>query len=222
VANTFTWICVATAFATQVIGQETLCSDERFVVASEDDTFTAMLCEAASAATERLATCNIDVPTPILFQHNNNLGQGCLGLYHCGQSTIELRDPAAMAQMLPEDSPFQGVGQSALFASVVAHELTHAAYDLAPCHFDGCLATAEYLAHAMQVWTMPPADQAIFANNLRYDHQISHDEINGMIAVLAPEIFAQKAWLHFIQRPDPCDYAAQIMRGHIHFEHAGP
>lgn len=52
--------------------------------------------------------------------------------------------------------------------------------------------------------------------------RVVRDDLSAVLALVAPEVFAQKAWLHFSQRPEPCAYAGQIISGAIVLDRERP
>lgn len=128
--------------------------------------------------------------------------------------------PETLGQVRSDDSLFAPLSDDVCFASVITHELAHAAMDAVPCPFQACVATTEYVAYAMQLRSLP---DMLRTEVIRDASQVVvRDEINPMIALMAPDIFARKAWLHFSQRPDPCGYVDWIMQGDIVFDHELP
>ena len=112
-------------------------------------------------------------------------------------------------------SAFSFLPIEAYFRSVIIHELAHAAFDSVPCPFDSCTVANEYVAYTIQVESLTPEEQQSFAEAAAIDRRIFRDELNVMIYELAPHKFAQKAWVHFTQRDDPCGFVGQITDGTV-------
>lgn len=176
-------------------------------------------CALASDLAARLGQCGVVVPAPLTIRIGDDLPEHCLGLFDCDTGEIAIRPPRVLAAMIGPRNALRGLDGETLFTSTLAHEMTHAAFDGVPCPFADCLATTEYLAYAMQIWVLPEADRQVFESNLIYDRTISRDEISKVFLFLAPERFAQKAWLHLSQRDDPCAHVQTIMSGATRYDY---
>ena len=213
------------AFATAAQSQpaRNTCPDPRITVPAEDSALADRICDSAAAALERLASCNVTLTRPIEIGLSETLGEHCVGIYHCGEDRIELLAPDRLAEVSEGDGFFQDIPVDRYWDSLVVHELAHAAYDEVPCPFGICLATSEYVARAMQIYSLSPEDRAAFEAAAESDGaKVSWDAINAVMALLAPLQFAADAWAHFNQRPDPCGHMALIMQGSIIFDREMP
>lgn len=191
------------------------CPDQRFQTEAAGADAT-LICEIAARAAEQLSTCNLNVPEPVLIEVVDALETGCLGVYHCGERRIEIERPAAYAAHLAGGSgAFAPVSEQAFFESIIRHELVHAALDEMPCPFDSCVVGQEYVAYTMQVRFLPDADRAAFAAVDPVDGQVSRDILNPMILMMAPDLFARRAWQHLTQRDDACAFIGQIARAEV-------
>lgn len=179
---------------------------------SEDAT---PICTAITDALQTLRTCNVPLTHGVTVIQRDALQPGCMGVYHCGEEEIELLTHAAMETARDPDNSLAFVDTQAYFNSILAHELAHAAFDTVPCPFDSCLATHEYVAHVMQVRSLPAADIARFEAAIDMDTPLGRDTINPFIYLMAPDAFLGRAWAHFRQRPDPCGYIGEIMSGRV-------
>ncbi|PUB11258.1 DUF6639 family protein [Yoonia sediminilitoris] len=198
------------------------CPDLAVTVTSGDPGLSARVCEMVATSSAALAACNMPVPLPLSVTIKDRLAPACLGLYHCGEARIDLLKPAALPDALAADSVFRNIAPSVLFSSIIMHELTHASYEDAICPFPDCPTTAEYLAYAMQIRSLPPSDRATVLAMSESWGRISRDEINLVYMSLAPDRFALKSYLHLSQRDDPCAYVGQIMRGDIVLDRERP
>jgi hypothetical protein len=198
------------------------CPDGRvFTENAGDDA--ALICALAARATEQLASCNLTVPAPLAITVIPELEDRCLGLYHCGEGRVEILAPGAYLPLRTESeaSAFATVSEEAFFESVIRHELAHAALDSMPCPFESCLASQEYVAYTMQVRFLPEADRISFEAAIAHDGRVTRDMLSAIMVMMAPEVFARRAWLHLSAREDPCDFIGQIARGEVllDFEH---
>jgi hypothetical protein len=197
------------------------CDDPHFRVTGDDPAVLERTCRVAAQARKKLATCSVLVDRPIEFTVRDRVEgetQDCLALYRCGEDKIEILSPSAMSEMRDRDSPFAPIPDTEFWDSIIAHELTHAAYDRVPCPFSSCTATAEYASYAMQVWSMPNKEQQIFGRDSQLRIKPTRDAISAIILALAPDRFALISWRHFEARPDPCGYMQTIMEGDLYFD----
>ncbi len=99
------------------------------------------------------------------------------------------------------------------FQSVVAHELAHSLFDKASCPFKACVIANEYVAYAMQVMSLTSEQKTEFVEHAHLDRPISRDELSLTMYLMAPNLFAQKTWVHLNQRSDVCSYLRQFLDG---------
>lgn len=183
-----------------------------------------MICAHAARATEQLATCNLTVPAPVTVAVVPALTDQCLGLYHCGTGRIEVLAPEAYPPLRAASpgSAFDPVSDAAFYESILRHELAHAALDKMPCPFAACPAGQEYIAYTMQVRFLPEADRIAFEEATSHDGPVSRDMLSGISMMMAPDRFAQRAWLHLKARPDPCAFIGQIARAEVLLDREHP
>lgn len=120
------------------------------------------------------------------------------------------------------DGAFSRISDHALWDSVIAHELTHAAYQRVNCPFPSCIATSEYAAFAMQVRSLPSEELERFGRSEPPKTKPTRDAISATMYLMAPDLFAELAWRHFDSRPDQCTYMEWIMTGNIFFDRERP
>ncbi len=196
---------------------ETLCEGTPVSV-SAPPAQTERLCRAVQAALPQLAACGLALETPVSITLADSLPGDCLGLYHCGEDRIELVSPEALSGQRRADGVFASLPDDRYFDSIVAHELAHAAHDARPCPSGLCLATSEYLAYNFQILGLTPEDRARVEATLDMRSPVSHDAVNAMILLFAPDAFAARAWAHLNQRADPCAYLRHVAAGDFTFD----
>lgn len=202
--------------AAPLTAEPVACPDPRFstVDAGAD---AGAICAAAERATAQLATCNLEVPTPLVIHVVDTLEPNCLGLYHCGAQRMDIRPRAYYTALLESDydGAFAAVSPDAFFESIIRHELAHAAIDEMPCPLERCMVGQEYIAYSMQVRFLPEPDLAAFEAVEAPDGPVSREILNPLILLMAPNVFARRAWQHLTERPDPCGFIGQIARGEV-------
>jgi hypothetical protein len=211
------------ALSASAQGQEarTCPGAEVFTIDAGEDQ--AQICAAVERVRDQLAQCNLTVPLPITIAILPELGENCLGVFHCGDGRIDLLAPSHYARMQQEgdNGAFRVVSPHAMFESVLRHEMAHAALDSMPCPFDSCLVAQEYIAYTMQIRFLPEMDRAAFEAQDRHDGPVSRETLNPMILLMAPDVFAHRAWQHLTEREDPCAFIGQVARAEVllDFEH---
>ncbi len=200
---------------TLACGEPLTCHHEQFVVVGADDAFGPKLCSVAEAAVAELATCNLQIGRTIQIEVVPGLPPVCVGEYHCGDDRILVLSPSLLANARDSDNRFSELPDEAYFQSIVLHELVHAALDGMPCPFDSCPVTQEYVAYAMQVRGLSDEDRSAFLSDRDLSMEVPPDAINLAILSMAPDVFAARAYVHFIQQPDPCGYIGRIASGEI-------
>lgn len=201
--------------------EPTLCPDPLFRVTAETENLARQTCDALSRARTTLESCSVTLATPVEIAVTERVDGEfgpCLGVYHCGEDRIELLSPTAMSELREADSAFGPISDTAYWESILLHELTHAAYDRVKCPFTSCVATTEYAAYAMQVYSLPPEQQARFGENITLKGDVHRSAISAMMYFMSPDRFAKYAWLHFEAQSDPCGYMGQIMDGKVFFD----
>lgn len=179
-------------------------------------------CILASRAATRLAECNVVVTRPVLFELKDEMPDGCIGLYHCGEDRIELPAPEILQGIRQPDSSLSHLPLMVFFESVLAHELGHQAFDNLPCPFESCLIASEYVAYNMQIMSIPSEYLAGFEAKLDMDTKVPRDSLNRMLLFMAPDTFMRRAWVHLNQRPDACAFINDVMKGRIRMENPHP
>ena len=198
------------------------CNAIPVTVTADNRDLAAQICQSTQSVLSRLSECHVHLHRPVKIEIVSDLPSSCLGLYHCGENHIEVLSPDAALSQRTEKSVFATLSKQEFFESILAHELTHAAYDATPCPFGDCAATAEYLAYTMQIMTLPPAMREEIENGFEIGKTITRDEINPMILYMAPNAFIRKSWGHLMQRENSCAYIKQIMEGKILFDSEHP
>ena len=180
------------------------------------------ICDAVARIRGQLASCSLTAPETVAVAVVPDLGEACLGIYHCGEARIEILPPAAYAGMQGDGGAFEMIGPEALFESVLRHELAHAALDEMPCPFDSCVVAQEYIAYGMQIMFLPEADRAAFEAADTREGPVPRDMLNPMILMMAPDVFARRAWQHLTEQDDPCGFIDRVARGEILLDMAPP
>lgn len=195
---------------------EMACEGTVVTVDTTDSRVAEMVCASAVRAESLFEQCNVPkLEKPVQINVVDALMPRCVAVYHCGEDMIEVLPPKLMDEKREEESAFSFLPIDAYFKSVIIHELTHAAFDDVPCPFNSCTVSNEYVAYTIQVESLTPEQKKEFAETAALDRRIFRDELNMLIYEMAPHLFAQKAWVHFTQRDDPCGFIGQISDGTV-------
>jgi hypothetical protein len=200
------------------------CAGIPVTVSAPDLALAEQTCRAAARTVPLLAQCGVTLSQPQNIEVKDEIpgASNCMGIYHCGANKIEILSPGSLENLRHNDSAFYSIPTATYFGSIVAHELAHAAYDVVPCPYSDCLVTSEYVAYAMQVYSLPPLDQSAFEADLPLEDRVSRYEISAISLMMAPDQFARKVWAHFSQREDGCAYVADMMRANFYLDTERP
>ena len=194
------------------------CAGTNLVVRTPSAALGQTLCDIARDATRQLAACNMPLERDISLRIVDRTKGDWFGLYRCGEDAIEVLAPAAIALRRHEAAAFAFLPLDSYFASLIVHEMSHAAYDAVPCPYPSCAATSEYLAYAMQIASLSEAERRAFERAAITPDPVPRDRVNAITLMIAPDRFARLAWAHYSARPDSCAFVAEIMRGTAPFD----
>ncbi|MDU8913095.1 DUF6639 family protein [Aestuariicoccus sp. MJ-SS9] len=201
-----------------------LACDNGIVQATAENADTAAaICAASDAALAQLGRCDLPMPkAPLSIVTQEDLGDNCVGLFHCGESLIEILPPEKLSEKRSELGLFQALSDERLFESVIQHEIAHAVYDRTPCPIDTCIASSEYFAYVVQIMALTDPERDAVLADLDETVQIGRDVINPFVLFMAPDRFALLSWQHISQRGDRCAYLRQVVDGSIVFDREHP
>jgi hypothetical protein len=213
---------VALALGAGAVAAQTLCPNGQVTVHSTDTALSDRVCLASDKAFALYETCEVSLSTPIAIHIRDHIANDCFGLFHCGQARIDVLSPDAIAAMRNPDGLFATIPLKQMFDSIVVHELTHALYDATPCPSESCIATAEYLAYALQIASLPDTTRAAVAAGIAEGREVQRESISGIMYLFAPDNFALNAWGHYSQVPDQCAHIRDILDGTTVFDQFAP
>jgi hypothetical protein len=196
------------------------CPDPRIAVTAEDPALASQACAAVARARPILADCQLVQTEPLsisIVPAITALGNSahCMAIYDCAEKRLTVLTPTALAQNLDPQSVLARIPVDDLFASLIAHELTHAFYLAAIGGATQDRANHEYAAYAMQFATLPPAARAELLTANPGPGKVTTDELNAMILAMAPAVFAAKVWRHFAAEGNGCAFVAKLIRGEV-------
>lgn len=172
----------------------------------------ASVCDAVQKAVTLFDACGLPaLNRPIDITVVDELSDGCVALYHCGENLIELLSAPMMEEKRDPDSAFRHLSSTDYRQSVVVHELAHAATDGLPCPLVTCITADEYIAYALQIMSLDPEARLVFESQFTFERRVSVDELSAVMLFMAPHLFSQKVWAHLAERDDQCGYIGQLM-----------
>ncbi len=174
------------------------------------------VCDVVASALPMLERCQLELTNSITINFSDGLGypnQLCLGLYHHGDRRIELLNPDAFEDAHVKSALWTSIPVAEHFNSIVVHELTHAHVgQVAPAE-PPCRADWEYVAYAMQIESLRASTRDAFIAGAGAAPPVTIEEVNSITLVFSPPLFAAKAWLHFSDPENGCDFVGKIIRG---------
>jgi hypothetical protein len=194
------------------------CPDPRVAVSATDPAWVAEVCAAVSQARPVLSGCGLTQTEPVSVNVVANIpgpdvSPHCLAQYDCAAGTIAILDPDSLARALDPGDVLARIPGEELFASLIAHELTHAFYTAAIGNVAQGRANHEYVAYAMQYASLPPALRAQLLTASPGTGPVAPEEMNEVILAMAPAVFAAKVWRHFSSDGNGCAFVGKLMRG---------
>ncbi len=147
-----------------------------------------------------------------------NLSHACFGYYDCDSGRILVRSPDSIADVSAESDLYLGLDPQVVFESIIAHELAHAAFAHVACEDAACLANHEYVAYAIQMWSLPPSVRDGLVAAFGQDAPVEPMRLNALIAVMAPHKFAALAWQHFNEDGHGCGFVQDLATGRTSLE----
>lgn len=194
-----------------------LCPDDpRISVEAPASALAARVCAAVARARPPLAACHLTQARPLTVHAVAGLthpNAACMGIYDCRDDSIAVSSPAALSELVAPGSIWARIAPEALFDSLIVHELAHAFLDQADCKGETCDADHEYIAYALQIDSLSPADRATVLEGHKLRLPIDPIRLNDFTALAAPGQFAQGAWLHFSAPGHGCAFVKKLIEG---------
>lgn len=178
-------------------------------------------CGHVAKAKKLLADCGLVQHHPLTIKIAEQVdhpayGQ-CLGYFDTANECLRIATPDGYAVLLSEKDARAHLPPDEVFASIIAHELTHAF--LLQSHQGAELGAAEheFLASAFEMATLDEKrrDVLLEANPIKSGG--SMDLVNPGIYMLSPRAFANNAWLLFQREENGCALVRKITSGEFRF-----
>jgi hypothetical protein len=202
--------------AAAALAEPVACPDPLLAVAGTDPDTATRLCETAVAAKAHLAECGLVQTRPLTIEVTPEIdgpADHCAGLYICGSDRIRIIPPSAVADTVPVGSAFATIEAETFHDSLVVHEMAHALMDRIECPERRCAADLEYVAYAMQIGSLPPAERDALMAFRDIERPVPAERLNDFLLWMRPDLFALHAWAHFDDPGTGCAFVADLLNG---------
>jgi len=196
--------------------QPFVCEGGLLTVEGADAQTAERVCTATVAAREHLAQCGLPQRRPVTVEIRAEIdgpADHCAGLYECGSARIALIPPDGVASVMPPESIFAPLPPGDYYDSLVVHELVHALMDQAECSDARCDADREYVAYALQIDSLSPANRELVERFREIERPVDPARLNDFLLFMKPDVFAAHAWAHFDEPGNGCAFVADLVAG---------
>lgn len=193
-----------------------VCEGADVSVTASEDLLAQSVCDTVQRTITLLEQCGLQLSEPIDISILDDLpkfGDNCFGYYECDGNHISLRSPVSIANVSAQSVLYTGLDPIVILNSLVAHEVAHAAFAQSTGEDAAFLANHEYVAYAVQMWSLPPLVRDEIVASFGQDEPVEPIRLNELVAVMAPEKFAALAWQHFNEPGHGCDFVQDLATG---------
>ena len=149
----------------------------------------------------------------VVEQTLRNRSYSAYGSYDSRSDRVRVMSPAAIEQTVEQPRMYGQPLDEAHYLGVVAHEVAHALMDqnsrVLPLPIGA--AAQEYLANVAQLAALPEAHRQRVIAAAGVGPWESGDVISNVYMAMAPDRFAVKSYLHFIQLPDRAAFIQKLL-----------
>lgn len=210
------FIAASLVLAAPALCETRTCKEVDVVVSYLQEDHADLVCDAAATSVALFDTCGMPaLSRPLRIDIVEDLLDGYVGFYRCAECTVEVLSPPQLRARGAPGGAFAHLSVGAYFQSLVVHEMAHAATDGMPCPFARCVAAVEYIAYTFQVMSLGSDARTAFEQAADITDPVMIDELDPIVLLTAPDVYAQRVWAHFSQRDDPCGYIARLVSGEV-------
>ena len=216
----YAFLLVLLFFPSIGLPETSVCPGQSIIVNSDRE-LSQKVCNTAALAISQLRECHLQQIRPLeisIVESVDSEYHNFLGFYDNSAEHINILKPSSLRDLLEPDSAFYSIPSEILFESLVAHELTHAFFNQMSNENLSSITANEYMAYAMQLEFMPVEVRQTLLDAHPVQEPIEILGLNGMVWLMAPEVFAVKAWKHFDYPENGCGIFRKIIDGKIIFE----
>lgn len=209
-----------TATITPTVAQPDVfkCTAEKITVTADDEILAQRVCSVVSRASPQLEACHLGQLPAVeiaVVKHMPLLHSNCFGIYDCDNQQIKVLEPAYISLAADPNNAFLELAPDMLFDSVIVHELTHAYTSQSATNTSLSLAASEYIAYAMQLEFLPAIERQKVLDAHEFLEPVEPEGLNGFVLMMAPSVFAAKAWRHFKYAGNGCEFVLDIIDGEV-------
>jgi len=211
---------LALALLSPASGETLRCAGLQVSVVAEDPTLANRICRVAATALDRLSQCGLRQTSRFDIRVSRALPSafdGCFGVYHCADNSVEILDPAALARAAEATGNFAQLPTDVLFDSLIVHEISHVLTYQSGLSNPRTSAEIEYIAYAMQMEALPASARDLLRRAHAIQRPVTVTSLNDVILAFAPEVFAVKAWTHFTTPGNGCSFVQRVLDGTVPF-----
>ncbi|MDJ1018059.1 MAG: hypothetical protein QNJ35_16230 [Paracoccaceae bacterium] len=192
------------------------CVDPLFSVEGATENEAPRVCADAISAKKTLSLCGMEQARPVTFELRDSIDSPvdhCAGLYQPGSDRVLLISRSKVGSVLPDESVFSVLDDETFYASLVLHELSHAVMDQMVGEEGRCGADYEYVAYALQIESLPEDARQKVVSNTKASGAVDVSRLNDVLLGFKPDLFAVRAWKHFSEEGNGCDFVSDILSG---------
>lgn len=196
------------SFLPGLVVQATICPNQPVVtVLAADEESESMICEASEQALELLARYQLapkrQVVVEVIEEEINHLGYISFGSYDIREDKIQLMSYRSILANYADPTMYGEQFDRIHYSGAIAHEITHAVFHHHSTADAPGPAPQEYLAHAIQLLSLPEQRR----NRVLQAHDesawLSGDAISDIYMALEPGKFAVKSYRHLVTAKNP-------------------
>ncbi|WP_137702764.1 DUF6639 family protein [Marimonas lutisalis] len=204
--------------------QHTACDTRNVTVIANDPEVSSRVCTVADRALARLEKCNLRQTQPITIEIKAQLEYGhpaCLGAFVCAENRVELLPPSQISDQMDDTHAFAGLSATDLFDSLIVHELTHALVFQTAGDEMPTVSANEYIAYALQLDSLSAPNRRLVLQSHPTGTPVMADDLNDMVLMFSPGLFAARAWLHFSAPGHGCDFVKRLLENETRLNPGG-
>ena len=165
------------------------------------------LCDSSARALSILGDYGLvprrQITIDIIESEINHLGYMAYGTYNSRTDRITLMSYEAILQKHEEPKMYGEFFDQAHYRGALAHEIAHAVFHHHSLNMSPGPAPQEYLAHAVQLASLPTEKRSEIINRMGSTSWESGDAISDVYMALEPTGFAVKSYMHLTTTDNP-------------------
>lgn len=209
------WIAALVLAGTQAFAA---CVDDHVRIAAGSEAYAARICATADRHLSKIAECGLGLTDRVTVEVVTRMppdAAHCWGIYRCEGARVLILDPDTLNSKAAARDIFGGLSGDGLFASILMHELTHAAIAQTIGNRHVTLSGHEYIAYALQVASLPEPQRTAYLSAQDLPETPTTDYFNPFILGVQPDKFAALAYAHFTAPENGCGFVGRLLSGEV-------